>query len=372
MKTRILTLLGLCLATGLHAQAPGDAASKRSPDELSELLGPIALYPDPLISLILPASSVPSDIVLADRFVGGGGDPAATDDKPWDSSVKALTHYPDTLKWMDDNLDWTTQVGDAFVNQPVDVMETIQALRAKAQAQGNLVDTPEEKVVQDDDGIRIVPAQPDSIYVPSYDPEVVYIQRAPVVEFGPPYIVGPWLGYDFDWHHRHLYWGEWHHGWDYSRGHDREVFITNNVRENRVWHVDPKRRVLEVRHPATVHVAGAAGHLVVPHPKPHVFVEHKGVSIHHPEVKVPGKTEVIKGHEGKMVHVEEHKASVRVEEHKIAPKVVREEEHKAAPKVMREEEHKVAPKVHVEEHKEAPKPHAESKREEDKKKKKEP
>jgi len=383
MKTRLLTLLGLCLATGLHAQAPGDAASKRSPDELSELLGPIALYPDPLISLILPASSVPSDIVLADRFVGGGGDPAATDDKPWDSSVKALTRYPDTLKWMDDNLDWTTQVGDAFVNQPVDVMETIQALRAKAQAQGNLVDTPEEKVVQDDDGIRIVPAQPDSLYVPNYDPEVVYTQRAPVVEFGPPYIVGPWLGYDFDWHHRHLYWGEWHHGWDYSRGHDREVFITNNVRENRVWHVDPKRRVLEVRHPAAVHVAGAAGHLSVPHPKPHVFVEHKGGSVIHteagkgkfvtPKTLAPGAPKV---------REEERKAAVHMEEHKVAPKVVREEEHKVAPKVMREE-HKEAPKVHVEEHreapkprveehKEAPKPHAESKREEDKKKKKEP
>ena len=176
MKTQLLSLLsmlGLCFATGLHAQAPGDASPLRSMEELSELLGPIALYPDPLVSLILPASTVPSDIVLADRFVISGGNADTVDDNPWDPSVKALTRYPDTLKWLDDNLSWTTQVGDAFTDQPEDVMNAIQALRGQAKSLGNLVDTPEQNVVADDTSIRIVPAQPDYIFEPRYDPQVV-------------------------------------------------------------------------------------------------------------------------------------------------------------------------------------------------------
>ena len=100
--------------------------------QLDQLLGPIALYPDPLIAQILPASTLPTQIVLADRYVSGGGDPNQIDQQPWDPSVQALARYPNVLKWMDDNLDWTTELGQAFLNQPQDVMDSIQRLRQSA------------------------------------------------------------------------------------------------------------------------------------------------------------------------------------------------------------------------------------------------
>ncbi|HET7238297.1 MAG TPA: DUF3300 domain-containing protein, partial [Terrimicrobiaceae bacterium] len=90
-------------------------------EELKQLLGPIALYPDALIALILPASTVPSDVVLAARYVTGKGDPAQVGGQPWDESVKSLVRYPDVVRWMDENLAWTTQVGEAFLEQPADV-----------------------------------------------------------------------------------------------------------------------------------------------------------------------------------------------------------------------------------------------------------
>ena len=96
--------------------------------------------------------------------------------QPWDDSVRSLVRYPDIVKWMDQNLEWTTQVGDAFLNQPADVMNTIQQLRAQAIAAGTLVDCPQQRIVKERDCIRIVPAEPDLIYVPQYDPEVVYAQ----------------------------------------------------------------------------------------------------------------------------------------------------------------------------------------------------
>ncbi|MDB6140709.1 MAG: hypothetical protein JWO94_3781, partial [Verrucomicrobiaceae bacterium] len=220
-----------------------------------------ALYPDPLISLILPASTVPSDLVLAARFVKAGSDPEAAQDKNWDSSVKALVRYPDTLGWLDENLEWTTQVGDAFVDQPVDVMEAIQELRAKAKSVGNLVDTPQQRIVQEDNDIRIVPAEPDYIYEPRYDPQVVYYQRPtaePLLYFGAPLVVGSWLGYDFDWRRHRLYRGEWHEGWDYHHDHDgdrdhrgrEEVFVNNRLTNVQAWHVDAKRHESQARRPA--------------------------------------------------------------------------------------------------------------------------
>ena len=99
--------------------------------QLDQLLGPIALYPDPLIAQILPASTLPTQIVLADRYVSGGGDPNQIDQQPWDASVQALARYPNVLKWMDDNLNWTTELGQAFLNQQQDVMDSIQRLRRR-------------------------------------------------------------------------------------------------------------------------------------------------------------------------------------------------------------------------------------------------
>ncbi|MGB8353420.1 MAG: DUF3300 domain-containing protein, partial [Chthoniobacteraceae bacterium] len=156
--------LGLFFAAPLHAQAPAaqDGAQLLSADELDDLLGPIALYPDSLIALILPASTVPSDIQQAAAYVNTGGDLSQIPNQPWDDSVKALTRYPDVLNWLNQNADWTAQVGDAFVNQPADVMDSIQQLRAKAKAEGNLVNTPQQEVGVDDGDITIDPADPNS------------------------------------------------------------------------------------------------------------------------------------------------------------------------------------------------------------------
>ena len=116
-----------------HTVAPPAATAesvplKLLPEALNQLLAPIALYPDALIALILPASTVPSDLVLAARYISSNGDPAQVVNQPWDDSVKSLVRYPDVVKWMDQNLEWTTQVGEAFLDQPADVMNTIQQL----------------------------------------------------------------------------------------------------------------------------------------------------------------------------------------------------------------------------------------------------
>jgi hypothetical protein len=234
----ILVLGCLLLAAPLRAQTPApppqspvpeeSASPNLPPEALNQLLAPIALYPDALVALILPASSVPSDVVLAARYLSSNGDSAQIANQPWDDSVKSLANYPDVLKWMDQNLEWTTQVGDAFLNQPADVMNTIQQLRAQAVAAGNLVDTPQQKIVKEETCIRIVPAEPDVIYVPQYDPEVVYVEPyepygtylGPALTFGIGFAVGPWLNYDCDWPRRKVCVGDWNPRWrsDWNSG----------------------------------------------------------------------------------------------------------------------------------------------------------
>src|SRR5215207_1077955 len=159
MKAFFAALFLFGLAHAMRAQdvaadpaAPAAEASMPllSREEVEQLVGPIALYPDPLLAVILPASTFPSDIVLAARFVESGEDVTLADQKPWDPSVRALTRYPDTLKWLDENLEWTTQLGAAYLAQPTDVMDAIQAMRAKAQSVGNLADTPEQRVVREE------------------------------------------------------------------------------------------------------------------------------------------------------------------------------------------------------------------------------
>jgi hypothetical protein len=206
------TLLVL-LSSGMIARAqipvppPAPAGQPRSSAELDQMLGAIALYPDPLIAQILPAATLPPQIVLADRYVNGGGDLNLIDQQPWDASVKALARYPTVLKWMDDNLAWTTSVGQAFLYQAQDVMDSIQRLRAEAQALGNLQSTPQENVISDDGTIEILPADPQVIYVPEYQPDMVYGQRPdgrPFIAFGAGMAVGAWLDHDFDWRNHNL------------------------------------------------------------------------------------------------------------------------------------------------------------------------
>ena len=148
--------------------------------ELDQLLAPIALYPDPLLGQILVAATYPLETVQAARFVRAN--PALTGDalaqamqtQSWDPSVKALTQFPSVLLMMDDKLDWTQKLGDAFLAQQAAVMDTVQALRAKAQAAGTLKSTEQQNVVVQDGAIEIDPYAPNTVYVPYYNPTVVY------------------------------------------------------------------------------------------------------------------------------------------------------------------------------------------------------
>ena len=134
----------------------------RTPEELDALFAPIALYPDALVALILPAATVPSDLNLAANYINAGGDPARIDAQPWDASVKALAHYPEVLKWMNENGAWTQQAGQAFLGQQADVMKSIQQLRARAVAAGSLKNTPQQQVqcMDRQASIRIIPPSP--------------------------------------------------------------------------------------------------------------------------------------------------------------------------------------------------------------------
>ena len=228
-----------------------ERSAKLPPEALNQLLAPIALYPDALIALILPASTVPSDLVLAARYISSNGDPAQVANQPWDDSVKSLVRYPDIVKWMDQNLEWTTQVGEAFLDQPADVMNTIQQLRAQAIAAGNLVDTPQQRIVKEESCIRIVPAEPEVIYVPRYDPEVVYVQPyapylGPALTFGIGFAVGSWLNYDCDWPRRRVCVGDWNprwkHNWKRNRGDGRDTINVVNINSDtaRVWQPSAK------------------------------------------------------------------------------------------------------------------------------------
>jgi hypothetical protein len=161
------------------AQDSGTGATFRQ-EELDQMLAPIALYPDSLLGQILVAATYPDQVREADQWVRQNsnlqGDElnAALDGMDWDLSVKALVPFPQVLSMMSDKMDWTQRMGDAFLAQQEDVMDTIQRLRAKAHAQGNLNTTEQQKVVVRGESIEIEPANPRVVYVPTYNPTVIY------------------------------------------------------------------------------------------------------------------------------------------------------------------------------------------------------
>ena len=181
-----------------------ESVAQRPAEELDVLLGPVALYPDALIAVMLPAATAPADVVLAARYLATGGEVDQLEAQPWDDSVRTLAHYPELTQWMADNLVWTTAVGDAFRAQPADVMAAVQRLRVRAQTLGNLTSTPQQRVISDQNVITIIPAEPEVVYVPQYDPQVVYLQPAPFggswINYGFWWRIGSWHRYDFDWH----------------------------------------------------------------------------------------------------------------------------------------------------------------------------
>ncbi|MBN2508318.1 MAG: DUF3300 domain-containing protein [Verrucomicrobia bacterium] len=193
---------------------PAPAVPLRSAADLDNMLAPIALYPDPLLAQILPAATSPEQVVMVHRFLREGGTLHQVDAQPWDNSLKALARYPATLEMLDEHLAWTTELGRAFLHQPRDVMDSVQRLRAQALALGNLQSTPQQTVMISEGIIEIVPATPQWIHVPVYQPEVVYVQPPPPpgrvhITFGVRLLVGAWLNHDCDWHRREVI--VWHH-----------------------------------------------------------------------------------------------------------------------------------------------------------------
>ena len=200
-----LLLLVPMTALAQTQQTPASNTQLLKPEELDQLVAPIALYPDNLLSEVLMASAYPLDIVQAERWLRGHknlkGDQlkAAIAKEDWDDSVKSLIATPDVLAMMSEKLDWTEKLGDAVVDQQPDVMDAIQRLRAKAQANDKLKSTKQQTVtvneVQGKQVIAIAPTDPDTVYVPYYDPAVVYgawpYPAYPPYYWPPP----PYIGY---------------------------------------------------------------------------------------------------------------------------------------------------------------------------------
>ena len=187
-----VALIGAPLTAAQAPAAAGNAAQAPTPQELEKLVGPIALYPDDLVAIILPASTNPLQIVQAERFLEKRKkDPKLPIDDKLDDSVKSLVNYPEIIKQMNADLDWTADLGEAVVANQGAVLEAVQAFRRKVQAAGNLKTDPKQVVVVEKQVIKIVPADPQVIYVPQYNPTTVVVtSTVPVYGYYPaPYPV---------------------------------------------------------------------------------------------------------------------------------------------------------------------------------------
>ena len=177
---RLLLLMLFAGVASAYSHAQSGAGAEFSQQELDQMLAPIALYPDPLLSQIMMAATYPIEVVEAARWSqahpGLRGEQAlrAVQDKDWEPSVKSLVAFPQVLAMMDQNLEWTRRLGDAFLAQEPMVMDTVQNLRRKAYAEGNLRSSDRVRVAQQGQTIVIEPASPLVVYVPYYDPWVVY------------------------------------------------------------------------------------------------------------------------------------------------------------------------------------------------------
>lgn len=231
-----LIALGALGAASCFAQQPPpvDAGPPLSAAQLDSLTAPVALYPDALIAQILTAATYPLEVVEAAHWLEepsnealrGDALAAALELQGWDLSVKSLVPFPDTLRMMERNLQWTEQIGDAFLAQQSDVMDSIQRLRRLAIAAGTLSSTPQQTVSTEDGEIIVQPVGPDVVYVPYYDPAIVYgpwpwveswpfilppppgiYAHGPGIVFGVGFgVVGPLWGWSYwSWPHHDLF-----------------------------------------------------------------------------------------------------------------------------------------------------------------------
>jgi len=253
----------LMIPPGIMAQDSGQIEQpvKFNKEELAQMLAPIALYPDSLIAPILMASTYPIEVVEAERWLikykhlKGNELDRALQEKNWDPSVKSLCHFPEVLYAMSEKLDQTTKLGGAFLSQQDDVMDTIQELRKKAQEQGNLKTTEEQKIIVEKEVIRIEPVNPEVIYVPIYNPLYVYgpwwyPAYPPYYWYYPPgpFIANGFIGFGFgifvglgisswswfDWHHHHV-------NIDINKTSRFHRFDRRDI-DRHVWRFDPGHR----------------------------------------------------------------------------------------------------------------------------------
>jgi hypothetical protein len=220
--------------TGSAAPATANSttpATQPSPEQLYQLVAPIALYPDALIAQILAAAANPTEIVEADRWLQqhsslkGTALAQAVDKQSWDPSVKALMQFPSVLQNMDKNLAWTSALGDANASQPQAVLNAVQVMRQRAQQAGNLKSTSQQTVTTEGQAVVIQPANPEVVYVPEYNPWIVYGAPVAVYPYWTPYPglylggagfafglgigIGIFAGFGWGWGH----WGaDWHGG----------------------------------------------------------------------------------------------------------------------------------------------------------------
>ena len=243
LLSALMIMVPMGQGTAFAQEIPAQAAPSASPApvgepmteaQLNQLVAPIALYPDSLVAQVLAASTYPTQVVEADRWLQSQGNAPASqiaagaDAHTWDASVKALCAFPSVLAQMDKNIQWTTDLGNAYYNQPQDVMDAVQGMRHKAQGAGNLRSTPQQVVAEQNDAITIAPANPEVVYVPAYDPWAVwgypvamypgFYWAAPpgifwgglAVGFGLGIGIGLWGGWGWGWGH----WGcGWGRGW---------------------------------------------------------------------------------------------------------------------------------------------------------------
>jgi len=270
MSFRIVTGAFVALLLGASAvlaedaapPAPGGSVPQYTAEQLDQVLAPIALYPDPLLAQILMAATYPLEVVEADRWIHdprnaglkGAQLTAALEQESWDPSVKSLTPFPQILSMMDVNLDWTERLGDAFLADQAAVMDSVQRLRQRAKAEGKLSSTIERTEAGEGDAIEIEPLNPDTVYVPIYDPSEVY-GVWPYPASPPCYFPGFLRGASF--YERGFGWvgvsvvvplWGWHH-WDWARHRidiDRDRFAVLNRRQPPTgalaWEHDPSHR----------------------------------------------------------------------------------------------------------------------------------
>jgi hypothetical protein len=258
MKTtskKLILTAAMCIAATFHpgsllAQAPpgqpppaAPTAPLLSPDQLQTLVGRVALYPDDLLALVLPASTTPLDIVKAQRFLAAQEkDKSRKPDPSISQPVVNLLTYPDVIALMGNDLDWTEALGNAVTAQQLDVLQAIQIFRRKAQAAGNLKTDDKQVVVVKQDVVQIVPAKPDVIYVPQYQPATVVVaQPVPAVT----YVATPYptyyrpvaaaaavatVAYGLNWYGGGIYHAPYAAHYDHIQ--DQRMDYANNARED--------------------------------------------------------------------------------------------------------------------------------------------